>query len=255
MSDVRVSATITPDTNQLVASFSLTTLQHHFEWLISNTSVSLTMSTLEGVIVSKVEHDIAAIKAGVPTRMQCWHVDQMMALYIGGERVAELFYEFNPEERLRYATDSEASVSVEEIAGEGGSEPVLQWQFDGSPFSMTRLQVDHDLYYRSGVLPSRATKNPTTQGNEALVALGSPAFGTHPDKLGVLGEDQFMLAGDNSMYSLDSRLWGNPDEFVAAQIDDSPFVVHRDLLIGKAWGVYWLPPPLVPEFNRFRFIR
>ena len=104
-------------------------------------------------------------------------------------------------------------------------------------------------------LPARATKNATKRGNESLVKIGSPAFGTHPSKLAVLGEDQFMMAGDNSAYSLDSRLWGNPDEFVAAQIDDSPFVVHRDLLIGKAWGVYWLPPPLIPEFNRFRFIR
>jgi hypothetical protein len=111
------------------------------------------------------------------------------------------------------------------------------------------------LYYKSGRLPSRATKNPTKLGNEELVRIGTPAFGTHPDKLAVLGKNQFMMAGDNSTYSLDSRLWGNPDEFVAAQIDDSPFVVHRDLLIGKAWGVYWLPPPLVPEFNRFRFIR
>jgi hypothetical protein len=71
----------------------------------------------------------------------------------------------------------------------------------------------------------------------------------------VLNEDQFLMAGDNSAYSLDGRLWGNPDEYVAAQFDDSPFVVHRSLLIGKAWGVYWLPPPITPDFARFRFIR
>ena len=104
-------------------------------------------------------------------------------------------------------------------------------------------------------MPARATKNPTKLGNEALVRIGSPAFGTHPDKLAELNKDQFMMAGDNSTYSLDGRLWGNPDEFVAAQIDDAPFIVNRNLLIGKAWGVYWLPPPLIPEFNRFRFIR
>ena len=121
--------------------------------------------------------------------------------------------------------------------------------------------VDHDLYYRSGPIPTRASKNPTTPGNEKLVEVGSPAFGTHPDKLAVLGPDQFMMAGDNSEHSLDGRLWGNPDEFVAAQIDTAPFLVNRDLLIGKAWCVYWPSAfrignfPIIPDFGSVRFIR
>ena len=255
ISDVRVSATITPESPRLVASFTLETVQHRFEWMITDTTATLTMAKLSGEIVQVAEAPLDAMEEETPIRMVCWHVDQMMAIYINGTRVVDLFYDFTPEERLRLATHADPTVSIEEIGGRGGKAPSLQWQFDGSPFSMTRLQVDHDLYYRSARLPSRATKNPTSPGNEALVELGSPAFGTHPEKLGVLRDDQFMMAGDNSTYSLDSRLWGNPDEFVAAQIDDAPFVVNRDLLIGKAWGVYWLPPPLIPEFNRFRFIR
>jgi hypothetical protein len=109
-------------------------------------------------------------------------------------------------------------------------------------------------------LPSRATKNPTEPGNEKLVELYSPSYGTYP-KLAELNQDQFLMAGDNSAYSSDGRLWGNPDEFVAAQIDKAPFVVHRDLLIGKAWSVYWPAThrlgslPIVPNFGRVRFIR
>jgi len=255
ISDIRVSATLTPETSNLVASFTLEILQHRFEWKLTNSNASLSMSTLEGDVVQVVETELDALSAEVPVRIECWHADQTMVMFINGTRTVELLYHFNPQERLRLATNADPSVPIEDIAGSGGKAPSLKWQFDGSPFVMTRLQVDHDLYYRSARLPSRATKNPTTPGNEGLVELGSPAFGTHPDKLGVLNDDQFMMAGDNSKYSLDSRLWGNPDEFVATQIDDSPFVVHRDLLIGKAWGVYWLPPPLVPEFNRFRFIR
>ena len=97
--------------------------------------------------------------------------------------------------------------------------------------------------------------------NERLVELGSPAYGTHPDKLAVLGPDQFMMAGDNSAYSLDGRLWGNPDEFVSAQIDTAPYLVNRDLLIGKAWCVYWPSAfrvgkiPIIPDFGSIRFIR
>jgi hypothetical protein len=213
------------------------------------------MSTSGGELVKEVTISIDGLKSHVPTRMECWHVDQMMALYINGDYVAELSYNFGPQERIRLATHSKPSDSIEQIIDIDSKPPSLEWHFDGSPFSITRLQVDHDLYYKNARLPSRATKNPTKPGNEELVRTGSPAFGTHPAKLAVLSEDQFMMAGDNSTYSLDSRLWGNPDEFVATQIDDAPFVVSRELLIGKAWGVYWLPPPLIPEFNRFRFIR
>ena len=74
---------------------------------------------------------------------------------------------------------------------------------------------------------------PSTPGYEKFVKVGSPAFGTHPEKLAVLGSDQFMMAGDNSAFSLDGRLWGNPDVYVATQIDAAPFVVNRELLIGK----------------------
>ena len=255
VSDVRVSATLTPEDSNLVASFTLETLQHRFVWMVTEQEASLMMSTSGGELVKDVTISIDELKSHVPTRMECWHVDQMMALYINGERVAELTYNFGPQERIRLATHSNPSDSIEQIIDINPKPPSLEWHFDGSPFSITRLQVDHDLYYKSARLPSRATKNPTKPGNEELVRAGSPAFGTHPSKLAVLGEDQFMMAGDNSTYSLDGRLWGNPDEFVATQIDDSPFVVNRELLIGKAWGVYWLPPPLIPEFNRFRFIR
>jgi signal peptidase I len=255
ISDIRVSATFTPETSELVASFTLEILQHRLIWMMTQSKASLSLVNFAGEVVSLVETELDAIKSGVPFRIECWHADQLMAMYINGSLIAELPYSFNPEERLRLATNVAPTVPIEDIAGRSGTEPSLKWQFDGSPFTMTRLQVDHDLFYRNARLPSRSTKNPTMPGNEALVRLGSPAFGTHPEKLGVLHDDQFMMAGDNSTYSLDSRLWGNPDEFVATQIDDSPFIVHRDLLIGKAWGVYWLPPPLVPDFDRFRFIR
>ncbi|MDP7005610.1 MAG: S26 family signal peptidase [Phycisphaerales bacterium] len=261
MSDVRVSATIIPETLNLVADFSLEALGHNFIWSLESGVVSLSMYTKNGEEVSSVESNYELFEANMPTRVEFWHVDQMMSLYINGERVIELLYDFGPEKRLRLATGSDQSVLIEDIAGRGGKQPKLSWHFEGSPLSIKRLDVDHDLYYRSSRLPSRATKNPTKEGNEKLVEVGSPAFGTHPDKLAVLGEDQFLMAGDNSAYSLDGRLWGNPDLFVATQIDDTPFVVNRDLLIGKAWSVYWPSgyrlgfAPIIPDFGRIRFIR
>jgi len=50
---------------------------------------------------------------------------------------------------------------------------------------------------------------------------------------------------------------------VASQIDPTPFVVNRKLLLGKAWVVYFPSPfpiqekglPVIPDFGRLRFIR
>jgi hypothetical protein len=261
MSDIRTSATLTPSANTLAADFTIEAMGLRFVWQIRKSNCTLMLSRINGEAIKSVDIPCVSFEEGKATRVEFWHADQMMSMYIDGKRVAELQYDFGPEERLRLATDADPTVPIEDIAGQGQSPAKLTWHFDGSPLTITRLQVAHDLYYRSARLPSRATKNPTTQGNEQLVAIGSPAFGTHPDKLAVLGDDQFMMAGDNSAYSLDGRLWGNPDEFVSAQFDDSPFVVNRDLLIGKAWSVYWPAAnkigslPIVPDFGRIRFIR
>jgi hypothetical protein len=262
MSDIRVAATITPETEDISVAFELDAVGHEFFWGLDGSKGFLSLQIVgDSSSHSQIEFEIDPLQAGEPTRVEFWHVDQMLALYIDGQRVAELFYDYGPEKRLRLITMSDDAVPVEEIAGRGGTPPKLSWHFDGGAFTMNRVSVDHDLYYRSGRLQARARRNPTTPGNEKLVEIGSHAYGTHPKKLAVLGPNQFMMAGDNSEHSLDGRLWGNPDEFVSAQIDTAPFLVHRDLLIGKAWCVYWPSAfrigniPIIPDFGSVRFIR
>ncbi len=112
-------------------------------------------------------------------------------------------------------------------------------------------------------LGSRDRENPVPAGFEDLVRVGSAGYGTHPDKPAVLGPDHYFMLGDNSPASSDSRLWGSPHPYVVEQIDAAPFVVHRKLLLGKAWVVYFPAPyPLrentrgvVPNFGQLRFIR
>jgi signal peptidase I len=71
-------------------------------------------------------------------------------------------------------------------------------------------------------------------------------FATFP-----LGKDEFFAMGDNSAKSADSRIWGN---------------IPRELLIGKAFFVYWphpwnripgtsIPFPFFPNFARMGFVR
>ena len=263
MSDLRVGATIIPKSDGIKVAFVLDAVGHEFVWGLEGTKGFMSKHIVgDPSSLSRVEFDIDLLRGGEPTRVEFWHVDQMLAMYINNQRVAELFYDYGPEKRLRLVRRVDQDVPIEEIAGLGGFPPKLSWHFAHSSFSLSRVSVDHDLYYRSDRrIPPRATKNPTTPGNESLVKTGSRAFGTHPDKLAVLGPNQFMMAGDNSENSSDSRYWGNPDEFVSAQIDTAPFLVHRDLLIGKAWCVYWPSAfrvgniPIIPDFGSIRFIR
>lgn len=82
---------------------------------------------------------------------------------------------------------------------------------------------------------------------------------THPSQPALLRPNQFFVCGDNSAASLDARLWGEPDPWVAATIDSTIGVVPRDLMIGKAFFVYFpamhrdRPVPVV-DFGRMRFI-
>jgi hypothetical protein len=141
--------------------------------------------------------------------------------------------------------------------------PRLAFLTEGSPLTMARVEVDRDLHYRVGKLESSAQRNPSTPPFGRLVFPGRWAYGTHPDSLAVLGPDHFFMLGDNSAASSDSRMWGNPHPLVAAQIDAHPFLVHRRLLLGKAWVVYFPAPhgltangrAFVPDFGRLRFIR
>jgi len=87
---------------------------------------------------------------------------------------------------------------------------------------------------------------------------GQPAHGTHPKSTVILNQDQFFVCGDNSPQSLDARLWDVPNPWVA-EMDRTTGVVNRDLLIGKAFFVYF-PAPYrnhgvpVPDFGSMRFI-
>lgn len=96
-------------------------------------------------------------------------------------------------------------------------------------------------------------------GNEEEAAkfMSSPSlwkgYGNSKSILLRQGTDQYVAFGDNSGFSLDSRLWAT---------NRTPHYVDKDLLIGKAFYVYWphgkpLPfigKPFWPNFGKMRHV-
>jgi hypothetical protein len=138
--------------------------------------------------------------------------------------------------------------------------PQLSFSTKGSALELHRVRVDRDLYYRPETLSTNELAQPPQNGP----AVVGPAFGTDFRNPAQLKADQFMMCGDNSAFSRDSRLWGRPSPLVSEIFGESdPFVVPRELLLGKAWSVYFpapVPatddgPALMPDFGHLRFIR
>ena len=256
VSDIRVMAGVVRTEPGMTMVFELRARGQVYQWVVTDTEAKVRMRAVDDDEEGWREAT-GAISLPGPGRVfevEFWHQDQAMMLFLGGERVVELDYDWTPEERLRFVTGEVGSdVPMGDLVGRAVFPPQIVWKFEGSPVTLHRVRVDRDLHYRHDALRSRQKNGPRITGPHA--------FGTHPDILAELGPDQFMMLGDNSPASQDSRLWGRPHPLVKEQIDDAPFLVNRKLLLGKAWVVYF-PSPLplggrkiIPDFGRLRFIR
>lgn len=197
---------------------------------------------------------------GEPIWLEMWHVDQELSVYMNGELCGSLQYDFGgPIQRILASHFGRTLEQV--LANPTGQRPTptqLEWKFEGSPFSLRRVEVKRDLYYRPDFLSAH---NQFPSNGTAISGL---AFATDPSNLSVLGPTDFVMFGDNSGASKDSRLWGKSHPLVVRELgNDHPFIVPREMIIGKAWSVYF-PSPIsmspggpafIPDFGRVRFIR
>ncbi|MCI0364400.1 MAG: S26 family signal peptidase, partial [Phycisphaerales bacterium] len=241
VSDVRISAGLVARQAGLRTTLEIEARSHLFQFIVADGKAMLRMRPLNDQLawVEVESSDVHLPQPGKVFNVEFWHVDQSMRLFIDGEEVVEpLNYDWPADERLRNATGmlgARGDDLVRLLKSDPVSPAQVRWRFEGSPVTLHRVRVDRDLFYRRDALmdSQQQQKNPPS-------ILG-PAFGTNPfEKLrvpeqegtlenGWLDEDQFMMCGDNSQASLDSRLWGNPHPLVKEQIDPSPFVVNRKL--------------------------
>jgi len=261
VSDIRVAAAVEAENPQALRSqLTLTSRGHEFVFAIADGFASVLMRGREGrETVVEDRQPVPAMRPGVAVKVECWHVDQSLSLFIDGVRVAHAEYEWNPEERL---AASFSGLSPEDFArnplSRRPTQANISWSFEGSPLVLRTLRLDRDLYFRPGLF------NPRDQFKSNGEYIDGLLFATNPMEPARLSEEHFLMLGDNSAASRDGRAWGRPHPLVEAQIgDDAPFLVHRKLLLGKAGAVYFpalLPlsddgRALIPDFGRLRFIR
>jgi signal peptidase I len=259
VSDLRVAAAILPnDGERFKTSLELTTRGHRFIFSLEGATAKVEMFDADGRSIDQVSGAFEPGPGGL-LEVEFAHIDQSMVIAVGGEDVVSLEYEWDPMTRLENTFDA---FDLERYrANPAGAEirrPRMAWNFEGSPFTVRGVRVDRDLYYKAGRLDTRQQAAANGERIDGML------FATDPLDPAKLGPNQFLMLGDNSGASRDSRYWGRPHPLaVDATGDDAPFIVHRDLLVGKAWCVYFPAPnriegtgySVVPDIGRMRFIR
>lgn len=259
VADVRVAFSIKPSVQGQTVVVRLAARGHEFEARIEGTDATLRMRPLaaDGAPGGGNAEWTAlgagkladSLQADVFTTVEFWHADQALQLWVAEKQVCSNGYDWTPAQRFEFAT----SKSVESITSLSRSaslsdlsdplsiaQPHIAIEFGPGPVSVTRLALSRDLHY------------------QAASSQDKVAFGADPRRMPTLNQDQFFMCGDNSPASLDGRLWTSVDPWVIEQVDPTIGVVHRDLLVGKAFFVYFPAPipgkVLMPDAGRLRFI-
>ncbi|MCZ7631889.1 MAG: S26 family signal peptidase [Phycisphaerales bacterium] len=266
--DVRVAFGVRPMRAGPSIAAVLSARGHEFRAELEGDRVTVRMRPVSEGIASEAEswREIGtgrlprALPAGEVTNLEFWFVDQSVQVWHEGRRVVLAEYAWSPALRVAHATGRPfAEVMRQQRSGNVLADyrlftpPRVRVEFSGSPVTLSRVRLDRDVHYQASAYDRRHGARGTH------VRDGQPALATHPAQPCVLGPHQFFACGDNAASSLDGRLWDTPDPWVAAEFDPTPGVVPRDLLIGKAFFVYfpavsWEKRAPVPDFGRMRFV-
>jgi signal peptidase I len=258
VSDLRLRAGIEAIGPGLTATANIAARSHEFTLEITGTSATLKMREPvgpAGVMTLKTlgTATITALEPGKVTNVEFWHSDQTLRVFINDKQVMEpVELDWTPAQRLLYATKKDLKSILGDLRGNTNPlsatslyvQPQVSWTFAGAGVRLYRVGLDRDLHYRADWARS----------------LSAPALGTSPFSPLILKQDQFFCCGDNSPQSLDGRLWGYPEPWVEHEFGRYAGVVPRDLMLGRAFFVYW--PSLLKEhgpipmadFGRMRFI-
>ncbi len=276
LADLRMRAAVTPDTDVLTCTATIASHQHEFRARIEPGGASLQMrpDDQDAPWQTLASHTGPLLRAARSTPVVFEHVDQALSLIIDGKVILTADYDWSPDQRLLNATGRDTdsffpgrSRQTNDLLKQGTykfANPRVRWDFEGSPVTLHRVGLDHDIYYQ-----------PSHQHGRAR-----PGLATHPARPATMHADQFFALGDNSVNSADSRAWHTIDPEYAKQmfgitmeddnmsrgqyekaIADTAGLIPRNMVLGKAFFVYFPAPHSlggripVPDTGRIRFIR
>jgi signal peptidase I len=172
-------------------------------------------------------------------RLRFANVDDQLLLWVNG-KVASFDGQYAP---LGNIVPTENDLTPARLGTKG-----LAARFD-------ELRILRDVYYIAGA--SDARRGPEFFADPERW----PEIGIEPGATFTLPAGRFMVCGDNSPRSFDSRMWNARDDEGGIE-----YYVKRELLVGKAVYIYWphaldhLPGtdvwfPFFPNFARMGFVR
>ncbi|MAE59900.1 MAG: signal peptidase I [Planctomycetaceae bacterium] len=231
--DVRVSATLIPRADGLSTRLETTNDQLAWSGVIAADG---TVTLQERAVRSDDDWEdlatgqVAAFKAGRPARVEFWHSDHWLSLWVNGEKIAE--------SRTAQVVDFDRLPPLRET-------PRVAIHVAGASVRLHSVNLDRDVYYTT----ARASSETRTQR-----AIAGPL---------TVKADEFFCLGDNSPASEDGRLWEYVDPWVESELNARPGVVPRELMIGRAFFVYFPAgyrfgsggPGVIPNFGDMRFIQ
>lgn len=270
--DLRLSAVVEcVDMERFRTQFSLTVGRHRMRFTLEGAGrVRVQREETEGgALLEQAEYAFTPRTDGL-VAFEFWHVDQQLWVFVNEKLAGQVPYEFEHLSERIAATSGFRNRSVEQYVahpadGRALAPPELAWTFDSTAgFTLHRVRVDRDLYYRPAPHYAPVEQAPDGGAVPGAARRVVPGWGNDWESPARLGPEEFMMLGDNSAYSGDSRMWG-PAHPLALQTfgDAQPGAVHRQMIVGKAWAVYF-PAPLplkpggsafIPDFGRLRFIR
>jgi len=246
VSDLRLRARVRPDSGGASATLRLEARGVVYEARVDGSSAAITMTDAEtGEALASQREEGDFLRSGAFTPIEFWHADQAISLWINGQRVLRTEYDWGSSERYRRAAAPGAD--FEPADPETHGRPKASMRFSGSPVTLSGVALDRDLHYRAWRQNGRYFR------------------ATHPTYPASLGPDQFFMLGDNSAASHDGRSWSQVNPWIGASYGYDRGVVPRELILGRAFMVYWparfsVKTPIgvsapVPDIGRLRFIR
>ena len=136
--------------------------------------------------------------------------------------------------------------------------PRMRIEVSGAPLTLHDVRIDRDIYYTSVQRENGVrARGGIDRREDGQIILEQQRL--------ELRDDEFFCLGDNSPKSHDSRYWALVNPWITEHAHDGaqrPGIVPRDLMIGRAFFVYFPAPyswqpngwAVFPNFGEMRFI-